>query len=205
MSTRGVATLRDQHTLPGGQTIVFHHPGSLTGCRPEPIQRAASKRAGLSTISLDAVRTPAAAIYIFGEGFGTFDLRRCLAGPEAGDTGVAHHVDHSEYQRDFGTDDHQVGTDLACQRDDVIAGRRRRRRAGQLLMRCRRCRERWPAPRPGDRRATPATEEGSCGHRFSITRTRTKRHSSLATMRAVNVRAREKPDNQTRRVPMRAG
>ena len=122
MSTRGVATLRDQHTLPGGQPIVFDHPGLVAGGRSESVQRCVQTRWAVDDLArrgADAGRRH----HIFGEGFGTFDLRRCLAGPEAGDTGVAQGVGHSEYQRDFGTDDHQVGTDLACQRDDVIAGR----------------------------------------------------------------------------------
>ena len=120
MSTRDVAALGDHHTLSGGQPVIFHHPGGVAGSRPESVQRcvqtcwAVNDLAGRGT---DTGRRH----HILGEGFGTFDLGRRLAGTEAGDTRVAHGVGHPEHQRDLGTDDHQVGANLAGQGDDVVA------------------------------------------------------------------------------------
>ena len=114
--------MRDHHTLAGGQSVVFHHPGRVTGRRPEPVQRCVQTRWAVDDLArcgTDAGRRH----HILGEGFGTFDLGRRLAGSEAGDTGVAHRVGHAEHQRDLGADDHQVGPNLAGQRDDVIARR----------------------------------------------------------------------------------
>ncbi len=82
---------------------------------------AASKFAGLSTISLRAVRTSGRRHDVLGKCLGTFDASRVLAGAEADDAGSAHGVGHPKHQRHLGADDDQVGPDLASQRDDVIA------------------------------------------------------------------------------------
>ena len=83
---------------------------------------AASNFAGLSTISLLAVRTPAASMTSLAKALEPSMRAASAAGPEADDAGSAHGVGHPEHQRHLGTDDHQVGRDLASQRDDVVAG-----------------------------------------------------------------------------------
>ena len=120
MSARHFTVRRDHHTLAGGQPVVFHHPGAVAGRRPEPVQRCVQKCWAVHDLAGSGTHT-GGRHHVFGEGFGSFDLGRRLAGPEAGNPGVAYGVGHPEYQRNLGADDHQVGPDLAGQRDDVVA------------------------------------------------------------------------------------
>ena len=77
----------------------------------------------MSTISLVAVRTPAAAITSFANDFEPSMRAASLRRPEARDARGPHGVGDAEHQRHLGADDHQVGADAPGERDDGLAGR----------------------------------------------------------------------------------
>ena len=106
-----IAVGRHHHALARGQTVVLDHPGRVAGGGPNR-SSAASRRAGLSTISLVAVRTPAGGHHVLGERLRPLDAGGVLRRPEARDAGGAHGVGDAEHQRHLGADHHQVRAEL---------------------------------------------------------------------------------------------
>ena len=76
----------------------------------------------MSTISLRAVRTPAAAITSLANDFEPSMRAASFVGPKQAIPALAHRVGHPEHQRHLGPDDHQVGADPLGQLDDGVAG-----------------------------------------------------------------------------------
>ena len=82
---------------------------------------AASRCAGLSTISLRAVDTPCGRHHVFGERLRALDPRGGRRRAETRDPGGAHRVRDAEHQRHLGPDDHQVGGGVGGQLGDGLA------------------------------------------------------------------------------------
>ncbi len=116
------AVRRDDNALAGRQQVVFHHPRGFTDRRTEPVQRRIQRCWVVDDLAGGGANLRRRHD-VLGEGFGTLDLCRGLTRPEAGDTGVAHRIGHPEYERNFRPNDHQVGSDLPGQCDDVVSRR----------------------------------------------------------------------------------
>ena len=121
MGARDITVRRHHHAFAGGKLIVFHHPCRVAGGRPEPVHGSVQIRWVVDDFAFGGAHT-GGQHDLLGERLGTFDLGGVLARPEADDASSAHRVGHSEHQRHLGSDDHQVGVDIASQGDDVIAG-----------------------------------------------------------------------------------
>ena len=110
MHAGGVAVVGDHHALPAASPSSFTTQAGWPAGGPNR-SSAASRWAGLSTVSHSAVRTPRRGHHVPGEGLGTLDPGGVPGGPEAGDARGADGVGDTEHQRHLRADDHQVGAD----------------------------------------------------------------------------------------------
>ena len=113
----GDVTVRgDDDALARGQTVVLDDPG-----RAEPVECGVEPGRVVDDLGMGG-RDPRGLHDVLGEGLRPLDLRGLGTRTEGRDAGRAQGVGDPEDQGHLGTDDHEVGADLACQRDDRVAG-----------------------------------------------------------------------------------